>query len=232
MDEPTSALSPPEVERLIELIATLRQSNRSIIYISHFLEEVMRVADRITVLRDGHKVATLDKADTNIHQLMTLILGREINAALPPIAAHQTEEHTLLEVADLTSDVFRDISFNVHEGEVVGIYGAVGAGHFDLARALFGMYRFDSGTIKVDGKRFPRSFSARYAIQHGLAYATESRRKSLLMESAELPQRDPAASVSHRQDCSASEAGNGNFAAGAERRRRAPRRSRIHHRAD
>ncbi len=183
MDEPTSALSPPEVERLIELIATLRQSNRSIIYISHFLEEVMRVADRITVLRDGHKVTTLDKADTNIHQLVTLILGREINAALPPITAHQTEERTLLEVADLTSDVFRDISFKVHEGEVLGIYGPVGAGHFDLARALFGMYRFDGGTIQLAGKRFPRSFSARYAIQHGLAYATESRRKSLMLES-------------------------------------------------
>jgi ribose transport system ATP-binding protein len=78
--------------------------------------------------------------------------------------------------------VFTDINFNVQAGEVVGIYGAVGAGHFDLARALFGMYRYDSGSITVDGLRFPRNFSARYAIQHGLAYATESRRKSLLME--------------------------------------------------
>ncbi|MFN8563937.1 MAG: sugar ABC transporter ATP-binding protein [Anaerolineae bacterium] len=182
MDEPTSALSPAEVERLIELIDTLRQSQRSIIYISHFLEEVMRVADRITVLRDGQKVGTLNKSETNVHQLVTLILGREINAALPAVIEHKDEEHTLLDVASLASDVFSDISFNVRAGEVVGIYGAVGAGHFDLARALFGMYRYDSGTIKVNGTLFPHNFSSRYAIQHGLAYATESRRKSLLME--------------------------------------------------
>ncbi|MEO8396910.1 MAG: sugar ABC transporter ATP-binding protein, partial [Chloroflexota bacterium] len=182
MDEPTSALSPAEVERLIELIATLRQSNRSIIYISHFLEEVMRVSDRITVLRDGTKVATLNKSETSVNELITLILGREINATLPPVVEHRENEHTLLDVNKLTSDVFRDISFNVMEGEVVGIYGPVGAGHFDLARALFGIYRYDSGTISVNGKQFPRNFSARYAIKSGLAYATESRRKSLLLE--------------------------------------------------
>jgi len=183
MDEPTSSLSPAEVERLIALIAVLRESKRSVIYISHFLEEVMRVADRITVLRDGRKVATLEKSQTNLHELVTLILGREINAALPPVVQHKTdEEHTLLDVSHLTSDVFDDLSFNVKEGEVVGIYGPVGCGHFDLGRAIFGIYRCDSGTISVNGKRFPRSFSARFAIQSGLAYATESRRKSLLME--------------------------------------------------
>ena len=113
MDEPTSALSTAEIERLIELIATLRESQRSIIYISHFLEEVMRVADRITVLRDGHKVATVNRAETNVHQLVTLVLGREINATLPPAVADATQEHTLLDVDNLTSDVFNDISFNV-----------------------------------------------------------------------------------------------------------------------
>ncbi len=183
MDEPTSALSPAEIERLIALIDTLRESKRSIIYISHFLDEVMRVADRITVLRDGRKVATLHKSETSVDQLVSLILGREVNATLPPTLDHaEEEEHTLLEVRNLTADVFEDISFTVRAGEVVGIYGAVGAGHFDLARALFGMYRFDSGTVRVNGKTFPRNFSARYAIKHGLAYATESRRQGLLLQ--------------------------------------------------
>ena len=182
MDEPTSALSPAEIDRLIELIATLRQSNRSIIYISHFLEEVMRVADRITVLRDGHKVTTVKQSDTSVNKLVTLMLGHEINATLPPVVEQETEEHRLLDVENLTSDVFRDISFHVLAGEVVGIYGPVGAGHFDLARSLFGIYRYDSGIIKVEGKQFPQNFSARYAIQGGLAYATESRRKSLLLD--------------------------------------------------
>jgi len=96
----------------------------------------------------------------------------------------QKNGHTLLEVNNLTADVFSDVSLKVNQGEVVGLYGAIGAGHFDLARAIFGMYRFDSGSVQVEGKNFPKNFSARYAIDHGLAYATESRRKSLFMEEA------------------------------------------------
>jgi ribose transport system ATP-binding protein len=183
MDEPTSALSPSEVERLIQLIDTLRQQKRSIVYISHFLEEVMRVADRITVLRDGLKVATLERQDTTMNQLISLILGREINATLPPALPEATErDHILLNVKDLSADNFSKISFQVLAGQVLGIYGPIGAGHFDVARAIYGMYRFDSGTILVDGKPLPANFSARQAIKNGLAYATESRRKSLFMD--------------------------------------------------
>jgi ribose transport system ATP-binding protein len=183
MDEPTSALSPSEVERLIQLIDTLRQQKRSIVYISHFLEEVMRVADRVTVLRDGQKVATLERKETEMNKLISLILGREINVALPPALPEATErDHILLDVKNLSADVFSDVSFQVLAGQILGIYGPIGAGHFDVARAIFGMYRFDSGTIVVDGKKLPANFSARQAIQHGLSYATESRRKSLFMD--------------------------------------------------
>ncbi|MHB8628465.1 MAG: sugar ABC transporter ATP-binding protein [Aggregatilineales bacterium] len=180
MDEPTSALSPAEVDRLIQLIDTIRQQKRSIVYISHFLDEVMRVADRITVLRDGRKVATLDRADTNVDALIGLILGREAKAALPP-ATPGERTRTLLDVVDLNADTFSTINFQVSAGEVLGLYGAIGAGHFDVARAIFGMYRFDHGTVTVDGHKFPHNYSARYAIQHGLAYVTESRRKSLFL---------------------------------------------------
>jgi ribose transport system ATP-binding protein len=183
MDEPTSALSPAEVERLIELIDTLRQTKRSIIYISHFLDEVMQVADRITVLRNGQKVTTLEKSETNVNELISLILGHEV-AAAPVLASESRPEQTLLTVSHLTADVFQDVSLQVGKGEIVGVYGAIGAGHFDLARAIFGMYRFDSGRINVDGHAFPRQFSSAYAIRHGLAYATESRRKSLFMDEA------------------------------------------------
>jgi len=183
MDEPTSALSPAEVERLIQLINTLPQTNRSVIYISHFLDEVMRVADRITVLRDGQKVRTLEKTETNVNQLISLILGHDVQSE-PPLSASTSDGHTLLDIQNLTADVFSDISLKINQGEIVGIYGAIGAGHFDLARAIFGMYRFDSGTIRVDGQIFPHHFSASYAINHGLAYATESRRKSLFMDEA------------------------------------------------
>jgi ribose transport system ATP-binding protein len=183
MDEPTSALSPAEVERLIQLIDTLRQQKRSIVYISHFLDEVLRVADRITVLRDGQRVGTLDRKETDLNHLISLILGRAVNATLPPALPEATErDHILLNVEDLSADVFSNVSFQVLAGQVLGLYGPIGAGHFDVARALYGMYRFDSGTITVDGKTLPANFSARQAIKYGLAYATESRRKSLFMD--------------------------------------------------
>lgn len=184
MDEPTSALSPLEVERLMEFIDTLRQGNRSIIYISHFLDEVMAVSDRITVLRDGHKIATLEQASTNVDELISLVLGHEIQKPLTQERKQVETSEILLSVEDLKSDVFENVSFNLAAGEVLGIYGAIGAGHFDLAKAIFGMYRFDTGTIVVDGHKFPKNFSSAYAIQYGLAYATESRRKTLMMDEA------------------------------------------------
>lgn len=184
MDEPTSALSPAEIERLMSLIDTLRQGNRSIIYISHFLDEVMQISDRITVLRDGNKIATLDQKTTHVDELISLILGHEVNKPAIVNVTEQAKHKSLLNIDKLSSDVFRDISLDLGAGEIVGIYGAIGAGHFDLARALFGMYRFDSGTISLDGHKFPQNFSASYAIRQGIAYATESRRKTLLMDEA------------------------------------------------
>lgn len=183
MDEPTSALSLTEVERLVELIGMLQQQGRSVIYISHFLEEVMRVADRITVLRDGRKVATLNRNQASMNELISLILGREINASLPSVIAAESGP-ALLEVRNLSADSFSGINLEVGHSEIVGLYGAVGAGQFELARAIFGLYRFDSGTILVDGQPFPHNHSAQHAIDHGVAYAIEARRKSLFMDEA------------------------------------------------
>jgi ribose transport system ATP-binding protein len=182
MDEPTSALSPAEVKQLLALVDTLRQQKRSIIYISHFLEEVLQVADRITVLRNGRSVATLTRAEATLDKLIAVMLGREVNRESRPIAVESEQTQPLLEVKDLSSDKFRNINFKVGRGEIVGIYGAIGAGHFDVARGLFGLYKLDRGTIVLDGKRFPSNHSARYAIRHGLAYAIEARRKSLLLD--------------------------------------------------
>lgn len=183
MDEPTTALSPAEIERLIELIDALRKSNRSIVYISHFLNEVMRVADRITVLRDGKKVTAVARAETSVDALISLILGHEVKTEMPPALIKQ-HERVMLDAKDLMADVFSGINLQVGAGEIVGLYGAIGAGHFEVARALFGMYRFDQGLITVDGAPFPHNFSAHYAIEYGVAYAIESRRKSLFMDEA------------------------------------------------
>jgi ribose transport system ATP-binding protein len=105
-----------------------------------------------------------------------------VGRAVHPTAAESEHEQTLLEVKDLTSDTFKNVNFRLGRGEIVGIYGAIGAGHFDVARGLFGLYKLDGGTIILDGKPFPHNHSAHYAIQNGLAYAIESRRKSLLMD--------------------------------------------------
>lgn len=183
MDEPTSALSPVEVERLITFVDALRQKKRSIIYISHFLSEVMRVADRVTILRDGRKISTVEAEKTNVEELISLILGRTFQPNPPAPRTHQAAP-VLLAVDQLTADVFKDISLTVGKGEIVGLYGAVGAGHFDFARALFGLYRCDSGTIRVDGQLLPANFRPSAAIKAGLAYATESRRKTLIMDEA------------------------------------------------
>jgi ribose transport system ATP-binding protein len=182
MDEPTSALSPAEVKQLLALVDTLRKQKRSIIYISHFLEEVLQVADRITVLRNGRGVATLNRAEASLDQIIELMLGHEVSRSTRSAAVESEHEQTLLEVKDLTSDVFKNINFRVGRGEIVGIYGAIGAGHFDVARALFGLYKFDHGQIILDDQAFPPNHSARYAIRHGLAYAIEARRKSLLLD--------------------------------------------------
>lgn len=184
MDEPTSALSPAEVKQLIELVKTLKSQGRSIIYISHFLEEVVQVADRTTVLRNGVSVGTLDSQEATVDRLIGLMLGREITRSTHPEEIGSEYQETLLEIKDLNADVFSDINLNVKRGEILGLYGPIGAGHFDLARALFGLYKFDSGSIILDGKAFPHGHSARYAIENGLAYATESRRKSLLLDDA------------------------------------------------
>jgi len=184
MDEPTSALSPAEVKHLLALVDTLRKQKRSIIYISHFLEEVLQVADRITVLRNGRAVATLNQADASLDRIIELMLGHEVNRTARSITMTESEKPALLEVNDLSSDVFKNVNFKVGKGEIVGLYGAIGAGHFDVARALFGLYKFDHGQIVLDGAPFPANHSARYAIRHGLAYAIEARRKSLLLDDA------------------------------------------------
>lgn len=182
MDEPTSALSPAEVNQLLDLVNTLREQGRSIIYISHFLEEVLQVADRITVLRNGKSIGTIKREEATLDKLIALMLGREIARTVSPADISTQYDEKLLEIKDLSSDVFSDIDITVNKGEIVGVYGAIGAGHFALARAIFGLYRIDTGTITLDGTEFPRNHSARYAINQGLAYAIEARRKSLLMD--------------------------------------------------
>jgi rhamnose transport system ATP-binding protein len=176
MDEPTASLTEREVERLFRVIAALRADGVGIIYISHRLEEVFTVADRITVLRDGSTVATRPVGDIDRGELIRLMVGRELAAVFPKREVAIGEP--ALEVRDLTSRAagIRGVSLTVRRGEIVGVAGLVGSGRTELAEALFGLRPVDAGEILVHG-RVRRIQSPSDAIAAGIAYVPEDRRQ-------------------------------------------------------
>jgi ribose transport system ATP-binding protein len=155
MDEPTAALTPHEVDLLFDIIDNLRQQGVGIIYISHRLDEIFQVAQRVTVLRDGRKVGTSTVTDVTRQDLVRMMVGHEVQelAAAEAGSAVQADGQALLEVSNLTQKgAFEDVSLTLHAGEIVGIFGLLGAGHANLTRVLFGDEVADSGTIRVEGK--------------------------------------------------------------------------------
>ncbi len=181
MDEPTAALTPAEVERLFAIMRRLRDQGVAIVFISHRLEEVFAIADRITVMRDGEIVGERQPAATDHTEIIRMMVGRTLEVLFEKPPAPDLGP-TLLEVEGLTrSGRFADVSFQVRAGEIVGLAGLVGSGRSDVAQALFGIARHDRGQIRVDGQpvtiRTPRD-----AMAHGLAYIPEDRqRQGLLM---------------------------------------------------
>ncbi len=176
MDEPTASLTSREVERLFQVIGRLREAQVGVIYISHRLEEIFGVADRITVLRDGLTVETRVASDVERGELIRLMVGREISAVFPkePIEIGAP----VLEVEGLTSAAagIRDLSLTVRRGEILGIAGLVGSGRTELARTLFGLTPADGGTIRLNGTAL-RIASPADAIRAGIAYVPEDRRQ-------------------------------------------------------
>jgi ribose transport system ATP-binding protein len=183
MDEPTSALSDLEVARLFRVIADLRKAGTTVLYISHKMNEVFTLADRVTVLRDGQFVATAARAETSPDQVVRWMVGREI--ATLNYVRHPIGERAMLEVERLSlprapgsgRPSLRDISFDVHAGEVVGIAGLLGAGRTELLEAIFGASQFpSSGMIRLD--RTPVRFThPDQAIKAGIAMVTEDRKR-------------------------------------------------------
>ena len=187
LDEPTTSLSSRESERLFTLIRQLRAEGRSLIYISHTLDDVLRLSDDVVVLRDGEIVGKGEVGEFGQSRLVSLMVGREFkqlfperrtptrgDSSPPGLAAPETGT-SLLEVRSLTQPgVARDISFTLHRGEVLGLSGLMGAGRTELARILFGLDAHERGTIAVAGQ--PLTGSPRWRIQRGLAMLTESRR--------------------------------------------------------
>ena len=150
MDEPNSSLSSTESERLFEVIETLKQRDIAIIYVSHKIEEVLRISDRITVLRDGKYVGTIDRQEASEQRIVGMMVGRELDRSA--VSIPQDVGDVLLEVHDLTGPRFRNVSFDVRKGEIVAFSGLVGAGRSEVARAIFGADPFTSGEIIFDGR--------------------------------------------------------------------------------
>ena len=178
MDEPTSSLTKEEEDTLYQIIMNLKARGVSIIYISHRLEEIFRNCDRVTVLRDGNKVATEQVDDVSMEGLIELMTGKKIEAVSRhgTAKAEQEVENALLRVEGLCwKHRLRNVSFHVNYGEVVGITGLMGSGKSEIARALFGIEICDSGEIYMEGKRFQIK-SPSDAIQLGLALVPEDRR--------------------------------------------------------
>lgn len=160
MDEPTAALTPPEVEMLFGIVNDLRAKGVAIIYISHRLEEVFHIAQRVMVLRDGKHVATKNIEEVTSDSLVELMVGREIEKRIIEASDNKTGLPAL-EVSELNKyGSFKDINFKLHEGEIVSIFGLLGSGQISLTRAIFGAERADRGSIKVYGQekkiRFPQ----------------------------------------------------------------------------
>jgi ribose transport system ATP-binding protein len=154
MDEPTATLTSKEIAKLFEMIGKLRSEGVSIIYISHRLEELKQIADRITVLRDGRTVKTVEAAAAGIDEIIRLMVGREITNQYPRDYNEPGDE--LLRVNGLASYRFRDINLNVRQGEIVGISGLVGAGRTELLKAIFGDEVIERGTVGFFGREYGR----------------------------------------------------------------------------
>lgn len=176
MDEPTSALSETEIDELFTVIHTLRNRGVAIIYISHRLEELKHIVDRISIFRDGHSVSTDDYSNISMNEIVNRMVGRSLENKFPPKQNFPTTEK-LLEVHNINrAGILHNISFNLYRGEILGIAGLMGAGRSELGRAIFGADPINSGDVLMNGLKLNLK-SPSDAIKAGIAYLSENRKE-------------------------------------------------------
>ncbi len=179
MDEPTSAISNREIEQLFGVIDTLKKQDKTVIYISHKLEEISFIADTVTVMRDGSLVATKPAAELTREDMVRLMVGRELKDMYvkdEPVSPGFDPETVLLSVSGLTvGGLFRDISFSVKRGEILGVSGLMGAGRTEIMETVFGLRKADAGGVEING-RHVKIRGPKTAIKNGLAFITEDRK--------------------------------------------------------
>lgn len=176
MDEPTAALTESEIDELFRIIRDLRAKGVGIVHISHRLEELKQISDRVTVMRDGRYIDTVQTQEAAIDRVISMMVGRTIYEATPEVPEKPSEE-IVLEVKNLKrGNVFKDVNFNLKKGEILGFAGLVGAGRTEVARAVFGADPIDSGEVYVQGKKVHIE-SPNDAVKHGIGYLSEDRKR-------------------------------------------------------
>ena len=175
MDEPTSALTSKEIDDLFVIIHKLRDEGCGIVYISHRLEELQHIVDRVTIMRDGKFITSVNFADTNMEEIIANMVGREIKEKFPKVRCERGKK--IFEVRNLNAGrMVRDVSFDIYEGEIVGIAGLMGAGRTETTRAIFGVDPKEGGEVLLDGK--PLDIKCPMdAIKAGIVLAPEDRKK-------------------------------------------------------
>ena len=176
MDEPTSALTDRERDQLFAVIRKLKSEGKSVIYITHKLDEIAQITDTVSIFRDGHFIASHAAKDLSMEQMITEMVGRPVDTMFPKIPCPITEE--ILSVENLSDgEHFSGISFSLRKGEILGLAGLVGAGRTEIIETIFGIRRAEAGTIKINGKTVQIK-NPRDAIKHKMAILTEDRRLS------------------------------------------------------
>ncbi|WP_354530668.1 sugar ABC transporter ATP-binding protein [Nakamurella sp. UYEF19] len=194
MDEPTAALTQVEVQRLFDVMKTLRSQGAAVMFISHRLEEVFASCQRVTIMRDGNFVSTAPIEDLTIDDIIRSMVGRNLESLFPKTITEPGK--VVLEVEHLTSaGVFTDISFQVRRGEIVALAGLVGAGRSEVARAIFGIDPYDSGVVTINGKVLHRN-APRESMAAGIALVPEDRRQQGLVMDLSIDQNVALASLS------------------------------------
>jgi len=185
MDEPTSALSPNEIKFLFNVMNKLKKLGIGIVYVTHKLEEVFEISDRVTVLRDGRLISTKPVGETGTDEVVRDMVGRSITTLFPRThpgsRTHAAANAPVLQVENLSTEKkLRDVSLSVHAGEVVGVFGLLGAGRSELAKAIFGLDRINRGRILIEGREL-RSGSPSHSVKMGIGLLTENRKEEGLV---------------------------------------------------
>jgi ribose transport system ATP-binding protein len=195
MDEPTAALTERETTRLFSVIQTLKNRGVGIVYISHRMEEIFKVSQFVTVMRDGRVIDTKATKDTNVNELVRKMVGREITDYYPRKTTPIGDVVLTASHLDSSDALFSDISFQVHAGEILAFSGLMGAGRTEVMRGIFGLDKLKSGTVTLNGKKL-NIRKPSDAIRHGIGFLTEDRKSEGLIldfsirENVVLPKKD------------------------------------------